>query len=196
MDKAPDFGSGDCRFESCFLIFWCLKRARWKKFPPFRIVPKWCVFQPDLVTVLKGMVPTFFFTNGVNYVIHLFSFISLGGWRPVLMSGLNICEFLGPPGPKKGPKIAQNDCKDTVTMSGWKTHHVGTTMKDRSFFHLALLRHQNIKTSLNFLKENHWARPFFALFSSVREKLQLTVSLNHPVTTNEGWSLLQSYKIS
>ena len=77
--------------------------------------------------------------------------------------------------------MAQNDCKDTVTMSGWKTHHVGTTMKDRSFFHLALLRHQNIKTSLNFLKENHWARPFFALFSSVREKL--TVSLNHPVAT-------------
>ena len=26
------------------LIFWCLKRARWKK---FRIVPKWFVFQPD-----------------------------------------------------------------------------------------------------------------------------------------------------
>ena len=46
------------------------------------------------------------------------------------------------------------------------------------FFHLALLRHQNIKTSLNFLEENHWSRPFFALFRSVREKLQLTVSLN------------------
>ena len=97
------------------------------------------------------------------------------------MSALNICEFLGPPGPKKGPKMAQNDCKDTVTMSGWKTHHVGTTMKDGSFFHLALLRHQNIKTSLNVLEENHRARPFFALFSSVREKLQFTVSLNHPV---------------
>ena len=37
------------------LIFWCLKRARWKKFPSFMVVPKWCVFQPDLVTVpLKG----------------------------------------------------------------------------------------------------------------------------------------------
>ena len=55
-------------------------------------------------------------------------------------------------------------------------------MKDGSFFHLALLRHQNIKTSLNVLEENHRARPFFALFSSVREKLQFTVSLNHPVT--------------
>ena len=42
-------------------------------------------------------------------------------------------------------------------------------------------RYQNIKTTLNFLEENHWARPFFALFSSVREKLQFTVSLNHPV---------------
>ena len=46
----------------------------------------------------------------------------------------------------------------------------------REFFHLALLRHQNIKTTLNFLEENHWARPFFALFSSIREKLQFTVS--------------------
>ena len=54
----------------------------------------------------------------------------------------------------------------------------------RDFFHLALLRHQNIKTSLNFLEENHWSRPFFALFRSVREKLQLTVSLNHPVVTH------------
>ena len=71
--------------------------------------------------------------------------------------------------------------KGTVTKSGWKTHHFGTTLKGGNFFHLALLRHQNIKTTLNFLEENHWARPFFALFSSVREKLQLTVSLNHPV---------------
>ena len=51
----------------------------------------------------------------------------------------------------------------------------------REFFHLALLRHHHIKTSLNFLEENHWARPFFALFRSFREKLQVTVSLNHPV---------------
>ena len=71
--------------------------------------------------------------------------------------------------------------KGTVTKSGWKTHHFGTILKGGNFFHLALLRHQNIKTSLNFLKENHWARPFFALFSFIREKLQLAVSLNHPV---------------
>ena len=71
-----------------------------------------------------------------------------------------------------------------MTKSGWKTHHFGTTLKGGNFFHLALLRHQNIKTSLNFLEENHWARPFFALFSSFREKLQLTVSLNHPVSSS------------
>ena len=33
------------------LIFWCLKRARWKKLPSFMVVPTWCVFQPDMVTV-------------------------------------------------------------------------------------------------------------------------------------------------
>ena len=66
-------------------------------------------------------------------------------------------------------------------MSGWKTHHFGTTLEDVNFFHLDLLGHQNIKTSLHFLAKNHWGRPFFAIFSSVREKLQLTVSLNHPV---------------
>ena len=27
-------------------IYWCIKRAGWKKFPSFR---KWCVFQPDLI---------------------------------------------------------------------------------------------------------------------------------------------------
>ena len=73
--------------------------------------------------------------------------------------------------------------KGTLSKSGWKTHHFGTTLKGGNFFHLVLLRHNHIKTSLNFLKENHWARPFFALFSSVREKLQLTVSLNHPVSS-------------
>ena len=58
------------------LIFWCLKRARWKKFPPFRIVPKWCVFQPDLVTVLKGMVPTFFLQT-VSIMLYISSVSSL-----------------------------------------------------------------------------------------------------------------------
>ena len=51
----------------------------------------------------------------------------------------------------------------------------------REFFHLDLLGHQNIKTSLHFHSKNHWGKPFFAIFSSVREKLQFTVSLNHPV---------------
>ena len=64
------------------------------------------------------------------------------------------------------------------TMSGWKTHNFGTTQEGGNFFHLALLGYQNMKTSLHFLPKNHWGRPFFAIFSSVREKLQLTVSLN------------------
>ena len=54
------------------------------------------------------------------------------------------------------------------------------------FLHLDLLGHQNIKISLNFLDKNHWARPFFALFSSIREKLQFTVSFDHPVASGLG----------
>ena len=106
------------------LIFWCLKRARWKKFPLFRIVPKWCVFQPDLVTVSQRKGPHFFFTNGVHYVIHPFSFISLGGQSPVLMSELNICGFLGPPVPENGPKWLQGHC-DHVRLENtprWHNH--------------------------------------------------------------------------
>ena len=57
----------------------------------------------------------------------------------------------------------------------------------RVFFHLAFLGHQNIKTSLNFLEKNNSGRPFFALFSSAREKLQFTVSLNHHVWKVRIW---------
>ena len=76
------------------------------------------------------------------------------------------------------------------TMSGWKTHNFGTTQEGGNFFHLDPLGHQNIKTSLHFLPKNH--RPFVAIFSSVREKLQLTVSLNHPVFAYFVLHLLQS----
>ena len=67
------------------------------------------------------------------------------------------------------------------TMSGWKTHNFGTTQEGGNFFHLALLGHQNIKTSLNFLEKekDYCGRPYFVLFSSVREKLKVTVSLSH-----------------
>ena len=89
------------------LIFWCLKRARWKKFPPFsfRVVPKWCVFRwlGHGHSALKGRVLTFFL-NGVNHVIHL---INSDGRSTVLMI-LWIFVFLGPPGPKKSPKMTQN----------------------------------------------------------------------------------------
>ena len=83
-----------------------------------------------------------------------------------------------------------------MTKSGWKTHHFGTILKSGNFFHLALLRHQNIKTSLNVLEENHRARPFFALFSSVREKLQLTVSLNHPVVVSNNIEVVKCEEIT
>ena len=43
------------------------------------------------------------------------------------------------------------------------------------------MRHQNIKTSLYAISKNVWVLPFFLIFMSVREKLQFTVSFDHPV---------------
>ena len=44
-----------------------------------------------------------------------------------------------------------------------------------------LAQHQNIKTSLSVISKNDWVLPFFLFFVSVIDKLQFTVSLDHPV---------------
>ena len=62
--------------------------------------------------------------------------------------------------------------------------YFGKTVKRKTFFHLTLLRHQNIKTSLSTTSKNDWVLPFFLFFMSVREKLQFTVFLDHPVSKN------------
>ena len=62
---------------------------------------------------LKERVLTFFFTNGVNHVIHL---INLGGQSTVLMTALNICDFWDLQGPKCSLGLLQS------FWSGWKTH--------------------------------------------------------------------------
>ena len=60
------------------------------------------------------------------------------------------------------------------------THHFGPTLKRQEFFHIPFLRHQNIKTSLYAISKNVWVLPFFLIFMPVREKLQFTVSFDHP----------------
>ena len=60
--------------------------------------------------------------------------------------------------------------------------HLGTrlaiTLKDK-IFSIYPFELPKYKTSPHGHYKNHWVNPYFALFSSVREKLQ-TVSLNHP----------------
>ena len=51
--------------------------------------------------------------------------------------------------------------------------------KMQYFFHLTLLRHQNIKNSLSAISKNDRVLPFFLFSVSVKEKLQFTVSLDH-----------------
>ena len=43
-------------------------------------------------------------------------------------------------------------------------------------FHLLVFCYKNIPSY-----KNHWINPYFAPFISVKKKLQLAVSLNHPV---------------
>ena len=54
--------------------------------------------------------------------------------------------------------------------------------------HLTLLKHQNTKTSLYKLSKNHWVIALFKKIGSVRKRLQSTVSLDHPVSSNWHFS--------
>ena len=46
----------------------------------------------------------------------------------------------------------------------------------QDFFHLGILRHQNIKMSTYILNKNGWVLPFFGFLWSVSEKLKNTVT--------------------
>ena len=46
----------------------------------------------------------------------------------------------------------------------WHSH------ERQDFFHLSILRHQNIKMSIYILYKNGWVLPFFSFLMSVKEK--------------------------
>ena len=46
----------------------------------------------------------------------------------------------------------------------------------QDFFHLAILRYQNIKMSTYILNKNGWVLPFFSFLVPVRDKLKNTVT--------------------
>ena len=53
------------------------------------------------------------------------------------------------------------------------------------FTHLTVLKHQNTKTSLYKLSENHWVFALFDFFWSFRKILKSTVFYDHPVYRGE-----------
>ena len=63
----------------------------------------------------------------------------------------------------------------------WAKHPFSHNLGGHDFFHLTLLRHQNIKTSQCNVSKNGWVLPFYVIFGPVRKKLQFTVLLDHPV---------------
>ena len=51
----------------------------------------------------------------------------------------------------------------------------------QNFCHLTILRHWNIKMVAYKLSKNGWVMPFFVISRLAREKLLVTVALDHPV---------------
>ena len=55
-----------------------------------------------------------------------------------------------------------------------------------NFCHLNILRHSNIKMVAYKLSKNGWVMPFFVIFRLAREKLLVTVALDHPVSSMDS----------
>ena len=55
--------------------------------------------------------------------------------------------------------------------------------------HLTLLKHQNTKTAQYKLPKNHWVISLFEISGPVRNKLLVTVSLDHPVLASTSNSV-------
>ena len=55
-----------------------------------------------------------------------------------------------------------------------------------NFCRLTILRHSNIKMVAYKLSKNGWVMPFFVIFRLVREKLLVTVALDHPVIRTQN----------
>ena len=66
-------------------------------------------------------------------------------------------------------------------MNGAANALLWKSSKTQNFTYLTILKHQNTKTSLYKLTENHWVFALFEFFGSVRKKLQSTVFNDHLV---------------
>ena len=62
-------------------------------------------------------------------------------------------------------------------------------LRKAKFTHLTILKHQNTKTSLYKLSENHWVFALFEFFGFVRKRLQFTVFNDHPVVQNQAMDI-------
>ena len=60
------------------------------------------------------------------------------------------------------------------------------SFKRQNSSHLTLLKHQNTKTALHKLPNNHWVIALFKKIGFVRKKLLLTVSLAHTLSQAIG----------
>ena len=71
--------------------------------------------------------------------------------------------------------------KSVEAVNGAANALLWKSSKTQNFTYLTILKHQNTKTSLNELSKNHLVIALFEIFGPVRNKLLVTVSLDHPV---------------
>ena len=156
------------------LIFWCLKRVRWKNILFFRVGSNWWVGSSQTESLMEWV------SNNPKQL-----------WHPKISPISNETPLQTPKNKKDTTRYQQrmpNVFKHShhpLNMHDWvrlePILHFGKTVKGKNF------RPQNIKTSLSTTSKNHWVWPFFLFFMSVREKLQFTVSLDHPVAGLLKW---------
>ena len=157
------------------------EKSQVEKFLPFTVLPKLRIGSNLTQSCMfKGWwecLKTF----GIVCWYLVVSFLFFGVWRGVSFDmgdilGCQSCLGL----------FETHSMRDSVWLE--PTHQFDPTLKNKMFFHLTLLRHQNIKTSLSAISKNYWVLQCFLYFVSVREKLQSTVSLDHPV---EAYNICQ-----
>ena len=75
-----------------------------------------------------------------------------------------------------GVRMCLNGCLGAHPLQGGEFTLFWHSPERQDFFHLAILRHQNIKMSTYILNKNGWVLPFFSFLVPVREKLKNTVT--------------------
>ena len=163
-------------------------RRQEKTISPFFVVLNWLVcLQPDWI--LHGLSPQ---THPLSTTEPLKLIETYLYPKTITKSPIHLQGCIRRKQTDKQPTDTDRQQEILVSMYDWVnlelTHYFGKTLKSQDCFHLTLLRHQIIKTSLCTISKNSWVLPFLVNLTPVTMKLQLTVFLDHPVVQSTDCS--------